>query len=142
MSAASFSTLIYYFVRLLLLSDCSRLADTPLDADTVNMVRNEVKNEVLTADGCRLPEDLRHLRVHLDHDILFHRNLFMTDFDLSFNPLRELLLKNGCAHVGQPLLRCLRELKRSLGQVRVHLRMELVEETPYLLNTMAFVSAR
>ena len=142
MRAASFSTLICCFVRLLLLSDCSRLADTPLDADTVNMVRNEVKNEVLTADGCRLPEDLRHLRIHLDHDIFFDSNLFMTDFDLSFDPLRELLLKNGGAHVGQPLLRCLRELNRRLGQVRVHLRMVLVEEAPDLLYTKAFVPAR
>ena len=111
MRVASFSTLICCLVRLLLLSDCSRLADTPLDANTVNMVKNKVEIKKLTADGCRLPEDLRHLRVHLDHDILFHRNLFMTDFDLSFDPLRKLLLKNGGAHVGKPLLRCLRKLK-------------------------------
>ena len=66
----------------------------------------------------------------------------MTDFDLSFDPLRELLLKNGGAHVGQPLLRCLWELKRRLGQVRVHLWMVLVEEAPDLLYTKSFVPAR
>ena len=82
--------------------------------------------DALTADGRRLVEDLRHLRVHLDAEVLAHGDLLVPGLDLVLHPLAELLLKQGGAHIGQPLLWHLWQLETRLRQVLVDLRMFIV----------------
>ena len=58
----------------------------------------------LTANGVGLPEDLGDLRVHLDHQVLLHGDLFVARLDLLPNPLVEGLADDGCSDVANPLL--------------------------------------
>ena len=84
----------------------------------------------LTAHGGGLLEDLQHLRVHLDQDILLDGHAFVPHIHLVLDPQRELVLEDRRAHVRQPGLRRLRELERGLRQVRVHLGMVRVQVAP------------
>ena len=64
----------------------------------------------------------------------------MACFNLGLDPIRELVLEHGRAHIGQPLLRDLRQLKVRLRQVGIHLRVVLVQELSDFLYTQAFES--
>ena len=82
---------------------------------------------VLTAHGDGLLEDLRDLRVHLDHQVLLDRHLLVTSLDLILHPVRELLFHYRRADVGQPGLGDFWELKIRFREVSVDLRVLLVE---------------
>ena len=86
-----------------------------------------------------LLEDLGDLRVHLDHEVLLDSHLFVARRDLGLHPVGELVLEDGRADVGEPLLRRLRELDVGLWQVIVDLRVRLVEELSDLLHAEALV---
>ena len=85
-------------------------------------------------------EDLRYLRVHLDHNVLFISHFGMSLIYLMFHPSGELVLEYGGAHIGYPLLGCLGKLKLRLRQVLVYLRVIVVQILPDLLDSKAFIS--
>ena len=53
-------------------------------------------------------KDLRHLWIHLDEQVFLDRHLVVSSFNLLFDPLGELFVKDSGANIGEPLLRCLR----------------------------------
>ena len=95
--------------------------------------------KALTRYGGGLLEDLGDLRIHLDHEVLLDSYLFMTRCDLGLHPVGELVLEDGRADVGEPLLRRLRELDVRLRKVIVDLRVRIVKELPDLLYAEALV---
>jgi hypothetical protein len=58
----------------------------------------------LTTDSGRLFEDLGDLRVHLNHQVLLHRDLLVPQLNLAADPLIEGLADNGRSNVANPLL--------------------------------------
>ena len=64
----------------------------------------------------------------MDHDVFLVSHLIVPQNDLMFDPVRKLVLKHSGAHIGNPLLRSLRELKGRLGQELVHFLMVVVQE--------------
>lgn len=66
---------------------------------------------VLTTDSDGVLEDLCHLRIHLNHDVLLLGHLVVPDVHLVLDPVREMILENTRADIGNPLLRCLWQFK-------------------------------
>ena len=92
-----------------------------------------------TADRVGLLEDLRHLRVHLDHDVLLDGHLLVSHIDLILHPLRELVLKDTRNDVSNICFGRLGQFDGRLRQVLVHLRVVLVQEGPDVLDREALV---
>ena len=64
----------------------------------------------------------------------------MARVHLRLHPLREDVLEDGGARVGDPLLRRLGELHLGLRQVLINVNVVLREEVPDLLDAEALVS--
>ena len=71
----------------------------------------------LTADGVGLPEDLCHLRVHFDHQVLLLGDLSVAGIHLLIDPFNEVLLEDCREDVDHPLLRRLGQFQLSVWQV-------------------------
>ena len=94
----------------------------------------------LTADGLGLLEYSGDLGVDVDHQVLLDGDLLVALVHLRLHPLREDVLEDGGAHVGDPLLRRLGELHLGLRQVLIDVDVVLREELPDLLDAEALVS--
>ena len=92
-----------------------------------------------TANGVGLLEDLCHLHVHLDHDVLLDGHLLVSHVDLVLHPLRELVLEDARNDVSNICLGRLGQFDGRLRQVLVHLRVVLVQEGPDVLDREALV---
>ena len=134
-----FSSAIYYLVLLRLLPLWSKLADEPLEAMIEINLLGVFIQIILTAHGCRLLENLCHLWIHLDSKIFLYHDLLMSFFYLFLHPVREGFLENSCAHITEPLFRCLGELEVRLRQILVHLRVLFIEELADLLHTKSVI---
>ena len=66
---------------------------------------------ILTAHSYGLMEDLSHLGIHLDHDVLLVGHLVVSNLDQSLDPFQEIIQEYAGANVGNPLLRSLRQLE-------------------------------
>jgi hypothetical protein len=94
---------------------------------------------ILTADSRRLVKDLRHLRVHLDAEVLGHGHLLVPGLDLVLHPLAELVLQQSCDYIGEPLLWDLGQLEVRLRQILVDKGVMIVEELADLLHAQSLV---
>ena len=94
----------------------------------------------LTADGLGLLEDSGDLGIDVDHQVLLDGDLLVAFVHLRLHPLREEVLEDGGADVGDPLLGRLGQLELGLWQVFVHADVVLSEELPDLLDAEAFIS--
>ena len=118
----------------------SKFADIPFTAifDNFGSVLN--LQYVLTAHGFRLTKDFLHLRIHLDHEILFCRNFGVSCINLSFYPLGKLVFENCSTDVGDPLLWSFGEFYVRFRQIGVDLGMVLVEKLPDLFDSKTIIT--
>ena len=127
-------------VLFLLLPVWSKLAETPLTAVVRNNVRIQYLKVGLTAHCFGLPEDLFHLWVHLDHEILFDGNFLVSSSYLSVDPFFELILENCGTDICEPLLRHFWQFEVGLREVLINFWMVVVQVLSDFLDSKSFIS--
>ena len=75
----------------------------------------------------------------MDHEVTFFNHILVASIDLILDPVGELVLEKGHAHVGDVLLWNPRKLERRLWQVLVHVRIVLIQKLPNLLDAEPLV---
>ena len=83
---------------------------------------------ILTANSCRLLEDLGYLWIHLDHEIPLVSNFLVPSLYLLSDPFVECLSKNRRSNIADPLLWCLGQLDLWLRVVCIYRPMILLDE--------------
>ena len=84
-------------------------------------------------------EDLRQFWVDIDHHIFLGGDFVVSDFDLIFYPICELIFKQSGTYITEPLLRHLGQFEGWLRQIVIHLWVVLIEEDPDLFHSKPFV---